>query len=233
MSYHNLHYMKKINFIIVITFNFFVFSQTSIEKPLGEFSKLEVFSFINVELIKSNENKIEVSGKNAEDVSITQRNNALKIKMSLDKYFSGNEAFVKVYYIKINAIEVSEGAKVVSSPIIKQYELELKAKEGGEISTQVDTKILTVKSVTGGKVRVYGNTKSQNIKINTGGFYVGQDLKAESSKIEIKAGGKAEVKSNDFTEVKILAGGILTIYGTPKEVKGSTIIGGKIYYKEE
>ena len=74
---------------------------------------------------------------------------------------------------------------------------------------------------------------SQNIKINTGGFYAGQDLKAESSKIEIKAGGKAEVKSNDFTEVKILAGGILTIYGTPKEVKGSTIIGGKIYYKEE
>ena len=160
-------------------------------------------------------------------------NQIIKTIINLDKYFSGNEAFVKVYYIKINTIEVSEGAKVVSSPIIKQYELELKAKEGGEITTQVDTKILTVKSVTGGKVRVYGTTKSQNIKINTGGFYAGQDLKAESSKIEIKAGGKAEIKSNDFTEVKILAGGILTIYGTPKEVKGSTIIGGKIYYKEE
>jgi hypothetical protein len=151
--------------------------------------------------------------------------------MSLDKYFSGNDVLVKLYYIKINSIEVYGGAKVASTQIIKQYELELKAKEGGEIKTEVDTNVLTVKSVTGGKIQAYGTTKSQNIKINTGGIYMGQNLKAESSKVEIKAGGKADVKSNDFTGVKILAGGVLTIHGTTKELKQSTIIGGKIYYK--
>ena len=223
--------MKKINFIIIITFNFLVFSQSTIEKPIGEFSKLKVFSFVNVELIKSTENKVEISGKESRNVSITQENNTLKIRMSLDKYLSGNDVLVKLYYIKINSIEVYGGAKVASPQIIKQYELELKAKEGGEIKTEVDTNVLTVKSVTGGKVQAYGTTKSQNIKINTGGIYMGQNLKAESSKVEIKAGGKADVKSNDFTGVKILAGGVLTIYGTTKELKQSTIIGGKIYYK--
>jgi hypothetical protein len=223
--------MKKINFIIIITFNFLVFSQSTIEKPIGEFSKLKVFSFVNVELIKSTENKVEISGKESRNVSITQENNTLKIRMSLDKYLSGNDVLVKLYYIKINSIEVYGGAKVASPQIIKQYELELKAKEGGEIKTEVDTNVLTVKSVTGGKVQAYGTTKSQNIKINTGGIYMGQNLKAESSKVEIKAGGKADVKSNDFTGVKILAGGVLTIHGTTKELKQSTIIGGKIYYK--
>ena len=197
--------MKKINFIIIITFNFLVFSQSTIEKPIGEFSKLKVFSFVNVELIKSTENKVEISGKESRNVSITQENNTLKIRMSLDKYLSGNDVLVKLYYIKINSIEVYGGAKVASPQIIKQYELELKAKEGGEIKTEVDTNVLTVKSVTGGKVQAYGTTKSQNIKINTGGIYMGQNLKAESSKVEIKAGGKADVKSNDFTGVKILA----------------------------
>ncbi len=223
--------MKKINFIIFITFNFLVFSQSTIERPIGEFSKLKVFSFVNVELIKSTENKVEISGKKSRNVSITQENNTLKIRMSLDKYFSGNDVLVKLYYIKINSIEVYGGAKVASSQIIKQYELELKAKEGGEIKTEVDTNVLTVKSVTGGKIQAYGTTKSQNIKINTGGIYIGQNLRAESSKVEIKAGGKADVKSNDFTGRKILAGGVLTIHGTTKELKQSTIIGGKIYYK--
>ena len=156
--------MKKINFIIIITFNFLVFSQSTIEKPIGEFSKLKVFSFVNVELIKSTENKVEISGKESRNVSITQENNTLKIRMSLDKYLSGNDVLVKLYYIKINSIEVYGGAKVASPQIIKQYELELKAKEGGEIKTEVDTNVLTVKSVTGGKVQAYGTTKSQNIK---------------------------------------------------------------------
>ena len=75
--------MKKINFIIIITFNLFVFSQSTIEKPIGEFSKLKVFSFVNVELIKSTENKVEISGKKSRNVSITQENNTLKIRMSL------------------------------------------------------------------------------------------------------------------------------------------------------
>ena len=78
--------MKKINFIIIITFNFLVFSQSTIEKPIVEFSKLKVFSFVNVELIKSTENKVEISGKDSRNVSITQENNTLKIRMSLDKY---------------------------------------------------------------------------------------------------------------------------------------------------
>jgi len=224
--------MKKIYFITVLMFSSLIFSQTTIKKPLGKFSELKVFSFLNVELIKATTNKIEVFGKNAEDVSVTQINNALKIRLPLDKYFSKNDVFIKVYYVKINSIEVSEGAKVVLPPI-KQYELELKAQEGGEIITEVDTKVLTIKSVTGGKIKASGTTKSQNIKINTGGVYMGQNLKAESSKVEIKAGGKAEINSINFIDVKILAGGVLTIHGKVNELKESTIIGGRIFYKNQ
>ena len=61
--------------------------------------------------------------------------------MVLSKYFSGEDTFVKLYYTKINTIDVNEGATVTSQTPIKQYELELKAQEGGEITASVDTKV--------------------------------------------------------------------------------------------
>ena len=81
-------------------FSSLIFSQTTEKKPLGKFSELKVFSFLNVELIKSTTNKIEVFGNNAEDVSVTQINNALKIRLPLDKYFSKNDVLIKVYLLK-------------------------------------------------------------------------------------------------------------------------------------
>tara|TARA_B110000093_G_scaffold177279_1_gene214073 strand:- start:84 stop:758 length:675 start_codon:yes stop_codon:yes gene_type:complete len=224
--------MKKSSFILVLFFNFLAFSQPPVSKTIGEFSKLKVYDLINVELIQSSENKIQISGENAKNVSIIQKNNTLKIRMEVSKYFKGEDTFVKLFYTKINTIDVNEGAKVVSETPIQQYEVELKAQEGGEITVPVKTKVLTVKSVSGGKIQVHGTSKSQNININTGGVYKGEKLQAQFSKIKIKAGGSAEVRSSDLINVKIFAGGFLTIFGQTTNTKQNNIFGGKIIYKD-
>jgi hypothetical protein len=152
--------------------------------------------------------------------------------MVLSKYFKGGDTFVKLFYTKINTIDVNEGAKVVSETPIKQYEIELKSQEGGEITVPVNTKVLTIKSVTGGKIQAYGVSRTQNIDINTGGIYRGEKLQAQFSEITIKAGGKAEVRSSDHIDIKIFAGGLLTVFGKTTSIKQNNIIGGKIIYKD-
>ena len=224
--------MKKSSFILVLFFNFLAFSQPPVSKTIGEFSKLKVYDLINVELVQSSENKIEISGENAKNVSIIQKKNTLKIRMEVSKYFKGEDTFVKLFYTKINTIDVNEGAKVVSETPIQQYEVELKAQEGGEITVPVNTKVLTIKSISGGKIQVHGTSKSQNININTGGVYKGEKLQAQFSKIKIKAGGSAEVRSSDLINVKIFAGGFLTIFGQTTNTKQNNIFGGKIIYKD-
>lgn len=224
--------MKKIFFILFLFFYFSIFSQAPISKSLGEFSKLKVYDLINVELIQSSENRIEISGENAKSVSIIQKNTTLKIRMVVSKYFKGEDTFVKLFYTKVNTIDVNEGAKVISETPIQQYEVELKAQEGGEITIPVNTKVLTIKSVTGGKIQVYGTSKSQNIDINTGGVYRGEKLQAQFSKIRIKAGGNAEVRSSDLIDIKIFAGGLLTVFGQTTNIKNNNIFGGKIIYKD-
>ena len=224
--------MKKSSFILVLFFNFLAFSQPPVSKTIGEFSKLKVYDLINVELVLSSENKIEISGENAKNVSIIQKKNTLKIRMEVSKYFKGEDTFVKLFYTKINTIDVNEGAKVVSETPIQQYEVELKAQEGGEITVPVNTKVLTIKSISGGKIQVHGTSKSQNININTGGVYKGEKLEAKFSKIKIKAGGSAEVRSSELVDYKIFAGGFLTIFGKTTNTTQNNIFGGKIIYKD-
>ena len=212
--------------------SFLVSSQTPISKTLGEFSELKVYDLVNVELIQSTENKIEITGEDTSNVFIVQKNDVLKIKMDLKKSFNGNKTFVKIFFTKVDIIDVNEGAKVVSESLFKQYELQLKAQEGGEISVITETKLLSIKSVTGGIIKVNGTTESQNINIRTGGIYEGASLQAVDSKIKIKTGGEASVRSSEVIEVTIVAGGDLIIHGDPKTVKQVNMIGGRVIYKD-
>jgi hypothetical protein len=211
---------------------FLVGSQTPVSKSIGDFSELKVYDLINVELVESNENKIEITGEETSNVLIVQKNDVLKIKMVLNKPFNGKRTFVKLFLKKIDIIDVNEGAKVVSKSLFKQYELELKAQEGGEISVITDTKLLSIKTVTGGIINASGTTDSQNITIRTGGVYEGSSLQALNSEIKIKAGGVADVKSSEHIEVRIVAGGDLIIHGKPKNIKQTKIVGGRIIYKD-
>jgi len=216
--------------LLFLFFTLFVGAQTPISKSLGEFSELKIYDLINVELIESTENKIEISGDNATDLIVVQKNDVLKIRMALHKSLNGKNTFVKLFYTKIHTIDVNEGAKVTSESPFKQYELELKAQEGGTISVKTDTKILTIKSVTGGVIETSGTTESQNLNIRTGGIYNGSQLKAINTKIKIKAGGNVDVNSSDLIEVRMIAGGNLTIHGTTKHLKETNRIGGTISF---
>ena len=221
------------SFTLFLLFScFLVSSQTPVSKSIGDFSELKVYDLINVELVESNENKIEITGEETSNVLIVQKNDVLKIKMRLNKSFNGNRTFVKLFYKKIDIIDVNEGAKVDSKSLFKQYELELKAQEGGDISVITDTKLLSIKTVTGGIINVSGATESQNINIRTGGVYEGSLLQAQKSEIKIKAGGIADVNSTELIEVRIVAGGDLRIHGKPKNVKQFNIVGGRIIYKD-
>jgi len=222
----------KLHTLLFLFSCFLVSSQTPVSKSIGDFSELKVYDLINVELVESDENKIEITGEETSNVLIVQKNDVLKIKMRLNKSFNGNRTFVKLFYKKIDIIDVNEGAKVDSKSLFKQYELELKAQEGGEISVITDTKLLSIKTVTGGIINVSGATESQNINIRTGGVYEGSSLQAQNSEIKIKAGGIADVNSTELIEVRIVAGGDLRIHGKPKNVKQFNIVGGRIIYKD-
>ncbi len=220
--------MKTVKTVILSLFTITLFSQNTIEKTVGEFSTLKAFDLINVELVKSNQNKVEIKGKNASDVVIVNKNGVLKIKMNLEEIFDGNKTDVILYYTDFEVLDANEGAYITSKQKLKKEDLTLKAQEGGFINLELKVQDLEIDADTGGVLDLTGKVNNQDIKITTGAIFKGSSLKSVTTRVNIKAGGDAYINASELVDVKIRVGGDVYIYGDPKTVNESRVIGGRI-----
>ena len=220
--------MKRLVIIITILISAIGIAQNPIEKTIGEFTELKVYDLIQVELLKSSENKVTIIGENKEDVLVNNKNGKLKIKMKLEEAFDGAKTKVILHYTSVDVIDVNEGAKVTSDDIIKQFEIDLKAQEGGLIRVPVNVTYTNIKAVSGGIIKTTGSSKSQDISLSAGGVYQGELLETEKTEVTIKAAGEAHVNASKLVDVKIRAGGDVFIYGDPKTVNESRVLGGRV-----
>ena len=218
-------------YIITLGFALFAlnaFSQRTITKEVGDFNELKVFDLIAVTLIQSNENKVVIKGDHTDDVKIINQNGKLKLRMELDTRFRGEDTYIEVYFRNIETIDANEGAYIVGNEMIEQNSIELKAQEGGRIKVGLAVENTKVKAVTGGSIQVSGVSTNQEVILNTGGIFEGRELETMRTKIGITAAGEVEVNASDRVEVRVTAGGDVSIYGNPKEISEKRIAGGRI-----
>jgi len=220
--------MKRLFTLLVLVYAVSLTAQNSIEKTIGEFTELKVFDRIEVEMIKSNENKVTISGKNNKDVVVNNKNGKLKIKLNIEKLFDGNNTKVTLYYTTVDVLDANEGAKIYSNDEIKQFELDLRSQEGGIINVVCDVSYLNVKAVTGGIVEVSGKSKKQNISLLTGGVFKGENNETENTEVSINAAGEAYINASKVVDIKIRAGGDVFVYGNPETVNESKVLGGRV-----
>ena len=67
--------------------------------------------------------------------------------------------------------------------------------------------------------------------ITSGGIFYGKDLITSQTSVSISAGGSADVNATTLVNAKVNAGGSISIYGKPKEIKQETFAGGIITEK--
>ena len=196
---------------------------------LDDFKELKGFDGLSINLIKSSENKAVITGENTNKVAIVNNDGVLKVRMQLDKFFSGYRTFVAIYYTgNLVVIDVNEDARITCEGIIEQEILELKAQEGGELVISAKVEQMLIKSVSGGVIETTGVSNVQDVQINTGGVYKGASLKTNFTTINVNAGSRAEVYAVDYVKASVKAGGEVLIYGNPKKVDEKTVFGGTI-----
>lgn len=212
-------------FLLQITYG----QEEKITQELQNFTELKAFDGIAVNLIPSTENKAIITGANTQKVVIVNNKGKLKIRMQLDKIFSGYRTFIDLYFTdKLTLIDVNEDARITSEETFTQDVLELKAQEGGELELNCQTEQLLVKAITGGKIITSGFTDNQDIVINTGGFYMGSEFKSKFTTISVNAGGNAELYATKYVKADVKAGGMVKVYGDPEKMDEKTVFGGKI-----
>ncbi|OUS02368.1 chaperonin [Flavobacteriales bacterium 33_180_T64] len=220
--------MKKLTILCTMLFSVLVMAQDPIEKTVGEFSTLKVYDLIEVKMIKSDIDKIIITGKNAEDVNVVNKKGTLKIKMKFEEIFDGNNTSVTLYYTNIETVDANEGAFISFEDIIEQFEIDFKTQEGGTIKADLKVSYANLRAVTGGVIETSGTAKNQDISLYTGGIFKGETCISEHTEVSIKAAGEAHVNASEGVDVKIRAGGDVYIYGNPKKVDESRVFGGRI-----
>ncbi len=220
--------MKRTLSIVILLITTQIFAQNPLDKEVGDFNEVKVYDLIEVNLIKSNENKVVITGDDIQDVEVLNKDGKLKIRMAFDKSFNGQRTFVAVHYKNLDIIDGNEGARITSNELIEQDEITIKAQEGARIRVGLNVKKANIRAVTGGIVKTEGKADSQEIALNTGGIYEGKSLETKNTKVTIRAAGEAEVNASDLVDAKMRAGGELYIYGQPNSVKEDRMFGGRI-----
>ena len=220
--------MKKGILLIVGLISFLGTSQNEIEKTVGEFSEVKAYDLINLTMIKSNENKVVITGKNKGDVEVINKNGKLKIRMGVEEIYDGNDTVVTLYFTEVDIIDANEGAEITVEKPIKQFEVNLRAQEGAEITAEAKTTFIKIKSVTGGIINLTGKSKKQDVNISTGGVYNAEAFVTESTDVSISAGGEARINASEKVGIKIKAGGDVYVYGNPKEIDEKRVLGGRV-----
>ncbi len=222
--------MKKIVYLVfALSISVNVLAQKSSTKELEKFTEVKAYDRIVVDLIKSNENKLVITGDDQDEVDISNKNGLLKIKMEFDNFMDGDEARATLYYTEtLVLLDANENAKITSDETFTGNRVEIKTQEGGRIDLKVNVTDLYTKSVSGGEVSLTGQAKTQEVMVNTGGQVYNKALNTNATTVTVNAGGRADVKASEKVKAKVRAGGSIYIYGNPKEVDRDKVFGGKI-----
>lgn len=217
--------MKKL-IVALLLFSGSLFAQET--RNLGDFSTVKVFDQIHVLMVKSNENKIVISGHDSQDVEVVNKKDEVKIRMKFSKLLQGDDISVTLYYKYVDQVEASEGAYVSSEDTFKAVAFELNAKEGAQIKLNLDVDKLKSKIKSGAILTINGRASNHDVSINSGGILNSKDLNTAQTSVSITAGGEADVFATDFVDAKTTGGGDIDIYGDPKQVNKTNNIGGNI-----
>jgi hypothetical protein len=221
--------MKKI--LVVAVLFMAHYAQGQVTKNVGDFNKVTAFDKITVKLVAANENKITLKGKLEAEAEVLNNNGELKIRLPIGKFLNGDDLIATVYFKDLEAIEANEGSYVSCNTEINAIDFTLIAKEGAQIKAIVNAEKITVTSANGAVVNLSGATKNLDVVTNSGGKFEGENCNSSQATVSVNAGGYADVFATDLVNAKTRAGGVITIYGKPKQINKKTVLGGTI--KEE
>ncbi|MDG1805396.1 head GIN domain-containing protein [Flavicella sp.] len=226
--------MKK---IIVAMFFLVVASATAqdiIEIDLEKFDKLKVYNGLNVNLIKSDQQKIEISGERANEILVKNKKGTLKISLDLLNSFNHQKVVINLFYnSNIAEMEAKQGAVIRSTDIFKQTQLTISAQEGAYIKLDMEVDYLTAKGITGGHFQLKGITETQNVSVVSGSSYEAFYLESNLATMYVSTGSTAQIQVSKALDAKAKLGGTIEFAGRPESVSTAESMGGKIKKAKE
>ena len=218
--------MKHILFLATI-FSISSFSQQNITMDVGDFNSLTIYDGIKVELKKSETNSVEITGNNSASTIVKNKNGSLKIRLNLEKKFSG-ETNVVLNYREISRITSHEGAYIFSKDTITQHELNIKAHTGSKQDYIINTIFLNTTSATGSSIVLNGSSKYHDVTAMSGSKVFAVSLLNEETTGTSSTGAVIDLSAVKEIEATVKAGGVINIHTKTEKIIKKVVFGGSV-----
>ncbi|WP_291962206.1 head GIN domain-containing protein, partial [Maribacter sp.] len=228
--HNNQIYMKPFLFLTFILFSTLnTLAQHRATIPLEKYTELSVYDRISVTLVKGEENKIEISAADKKELSITENDGRLRLKMcSGESNLSTILSLTLFYTDALSVLDANKNSRIISTGLVIGTDLKIEAQDASTITLNIAYNNVSAKSTSGSEIKLSGTSNDQEIMINTGGKLLNKGLKTKNSTVIVLSGGSAEVYASESVIAKVKAGGAITVYGNPKTVDKDDTFGGKI-----
>ncbi|MDG1172239.1 MAG: DUF2807 domain-containing protein [Polaribacter sp.] len=225
--------MKKTLLILIISLTHSIHSQTVVKKVLGDYSILKVYNGIEVLLLQSKEQKIEIKGEKSEKVKIKNVNGVLKLSLPFslkpENNYGKGKVFITLYYnSNIDVIDANEGS-IITGKEFHQEKLKVNSQERAFIDLTLKVTHLNIRASSGGVIKLTGSSESQTVNIDLYGVYNGFGLNVTgNTNVFSGTGAKAEISAGKTLSAKVNFGGSIFYKGSPEVQKNKKVLGGII-----
>lgn len=211
-------------FFILVALASFNFCLAQKSTTVQSFKNLAIARNIHLTLIKSSDNKVEVTDGNPEDLKIASDKGNLAMSSA-----NGEKIKAIVYYSgSIEAITAAEGVEITGNDVIKASTCSITAAKGCEIKLNVDVNRLNLAIAAGAEATLSGSAKNFNATIASGTEVNAQMLTTIDAAVTIASGSEVSIFSTNYVKATVASGAELNIYGNPKIIDDTKTNGAEV-----
>ncbi|NJN41865.1 MAG: DUF2807 domain-containing protein [Flammeovirgaceae bacterium] len=230
--------MKSI-FAVLLLFTGFISVQGQTRINLENYTSIDAFGAVSLELIRSDKPYIIIDYNNVdkEDMVAEVANGTLKLKIKNRHYmddWSNNKhkkteyVRVKVYYVSLDEIEGHAGAKITSSQPIISKRMSVDCSMGSEIDLIVVAEHTKIHTSMGSELTLNGKTDHLDIRSSMGANIQAENFKAQTVDISASMGAIVRVHVEKELDVSTSLGAEIFYSGDPDKRHVSKNLGGEV-----
>ena len=161
---------------------------------------------------------------------VKNKNGDLKIRLNLERRFSGDRTKVTLYYKSLYNIISHEGSNIFSKDTLKQADLNVKANSGSTQNFLVNLNTLNTVAATGANINISGKVQYHDTTVSTGAEINAEKLRTTETYATSTTGGVLNVSANKELEANSKLGGIINVHEKTDKITESISVGGVVNY---
>ena len=213
--------MKQLLLLLLLALSYTTIDAQDEIYGLNDFNDLSVSANIKMELIPSNENKMEIDITKGDrsDLKIEENGDNLSVYIEGKNKWSNNKtkAKIKLYFKELEDISVSAGASVFTDATIKSNEFDADVSSVASLSINLETGSLDSNVSSGGSLKIEGRSNMLEVDASSGGSFQGGNFKSKNAEVGASSGGSINLWVSDSIEAETSSGGSIKYKGNPSK----------------